>query len=148
MNKKILLFGIILSVLIIMMLPSISAYEFNESVKENKLKFKDKFFEDIKEVFNIRLLNNLNVIKKYLTNDIWSILLDIINDIIGAITIYITFKGINTMFAILIPPFVSIPLVVMMKLIEFGVYGAIMFDLIRNIILLIINIFSQPSASS
>ena len=126
-----------------MMLPSFSAYEFNESVKEKKLKLKNTLLNDIKELLNIRILNRLNLLKKYLTKDIWSILFDMINDIIGAIVIYITFKGINTMFAILIPPFVSIPLVFMMKLIEFGVYVAIMFDFIRNIILLIIEIFPQ-----
>ena len=126
-----------------MMLPSFSAYEFNESVKEKKLKLKNTLLNDIKELLNIRILNRLNLLKKYLTKDIWSIIFDMINDIIGAIVIYITFKGINTMFAILIPPFVSIPLVFMMKLIEFGVYVAIMFDFIRNIILLIIEIFPQ-----
>jgi hypothetical protein len=148
MNKKILLFGSILSVLIMMMLPSISAYEFNESVKVTKFKINNNFIDDINKVLNLNLLNNLNLLKNYLKNDIWSILFDMINDIIGALTIFITFKGINTLFAILIPPFVSIPLVFMMKLIEFGVYGAILFDLIRNIILLIINIFSQPNVSS
>jgi hypothetical protein len=124
-----------------MMIPSISAIEYNEIEQEWESKINDGLiFEEIEEL-KTRLSRNFERIKNILDTNIWSILLDIINDIIGAIVIFVTFNGINSLFLLLIPPFVSIPLVVMMKLIEFGVYGAILFDLIRNILNLIITIF-------
>ncbi len=148
MNKKILLFGSIFIVFILMILPSISAVEFNEVVKENESKLKDTILNDIREVYKIRILNKLKLIKNYLIDDIWTILWNIINDIIGAIVINITFKGINALFLVLIPPFVSFPLIWMMRVIEFGVYGAILFDLVRNIINLIIYIITPTNTLS
>ena len=137
MKKKILLFGSIFIVLILIISPSISAVEFNEVVEENEPKLKDTILDEIGEVLKFRFLNKLNLIKNYLLDDIWTIIWNIINDIFGALVIKITFKGINALFLVLIPPFISIPLIWMMGVIEFGVYGAIFFDLVRNIINLI-----------
>jgi hypothetical protein len=146
MKRKIILFVSVLTVLVLMVAPSISAIEYNEIVNENESKLNNILLYERIEDLNIRMLSNLERIGNNFDDDIWSILWDMINDIIGAIVIYFTFNGINMLFLLLIPPFVSFPLVLMMKLIEFGVYGAILFDLIRNLFVLIINIIS-PSGS-
>jgi hypothetical protein len=146
MKRKIILFVSVLTVLVLMVAPSISAIEYNEIVNENESKLNNILVYERIEDLNIRMLSNLERIGNNFDDDIWSILWDMINDIIGAIVIYFTFNGINMLFLLLIPPFVSFPLVLMMKLIEFGVYGAILFDLIRNLFVLIINIIS-PSGS-
>jgi hypothetical protein len=132
----------ILILLFLLLLPSISAIEYNEIIIENESKFEDVILDNIKEVFKIRVLNKLKMIKNFFIDDIWTLLWDIINDIIGAIVTYIIFKANNALFLLLIPPFVSIPLTLMMKIIEFAVYGAIIFDLIRDIINLIFYIAS------
>ncbi len=129
-------------------MPSIPALEYEEIVKENELRLKYTLIDEIKEVLKIRILNKLKMIKNYLTEDIWTYLLDIINDIIGAIVIYITFKGINALFLLLIPPFISFPLIWMMRMIEYGVYAAILFDLVRNIINIILFIISPNNSFS
>jgi hypothetical protein len=137
----------ILILLFLLLLPSISAIEYNEIIIENESKFEDVILDNIKEVFKIRVLNKLKMIKNFFIDDIWTLLWDIINDIIGAIVTYIIFKANNALFLLLIPPFVSIPLTLMMKIIEFAVYGAIIFDLIRDIINLIFYIASPTDTN-
>lgn len=139
--KKILnLFLSILAVFLLMILPSISAIEYNEISDENESRLKDTLVNENLEFFKNRILDNFEKIRNYLNEEIWSILWDMINDIIGAILIYFVFNAINALYMLLIPPFVSVPLVLMMKLIEFGIYGTIIFDLIRNLFILITNI--------
>lgn len=148
MKRKIIFFVSVLTVFILMIIPSISAIEYNEIVNENESKLNNKLvYERIKDL-KIRILYIFQRIENNFDDDIWSILWDMINDIIGAIVIYFTFNGINIIFLLLIPPIVSFPLVLMMKLIEFGVYGAILFDFIRNLFILVINIISVLSSFS
>jgi hypothetical protein len=142
MKRKIIFFVSVLTVFILMIVPSISAIEYKEIVNESESKLNNTLvYERIKD-FKIRLLNIFQIIENNFDYDILSILWDMINDIIGAIVIYFTFNGINIIFLLLIPPLISFPLVLMMKLIQFGVYGAILFDLIRNLFILIIDIIS------
>ncbi len=146
MKRKIMLFFSVLTVFILMIVPSISAIEYNEIVNENESRLKNTLLDEKIEDLKIRILSHLERIENNFDEDIWSILWEIINDIIGAIVICITFKFVNMIFLLLIPPFISILLVMMMKLIKFGVYCAILFDIVRNIFILFSNIIS-PSGS-
>ena len=146
--KRKLLFGCVLITFLFMMVPSLSAIEYHEIVTEHESRLKDTLvYEKIEDVKN-RLVHSLQRIQNTLNNDILAILWDIIEDIIGIIVIFITFNGIDLLFLLLIPIFVSIPLIAMMKLIELGVYGAIVFDIARNIIELIMLFISPTHISS
>ena len=146
--KRKLLFGCVLITFIFMMVPSLSALEYNEIVAENESRLKDTLVYERIDALKSRLAHSLKRIENILNDDIWSILWDIINDIIGIIVIFITFNGIDLLFLLLIPLFVSIPLIAMMKVIELGVYGAILFDIARNIADLIMYIISPTNTSS
>jgi len=146
MKRKIMLFVSVLTFFILMIVPSISAIEYNEIVNENQSRLKNTLVDERIEDLKIRILSHLEGIENNFDDGVWSILWDIINDIIGAIVICITFKFVNMLFLLLIPPFISILLVMMMKLIKFGVYCAILFDIVRNIFILFNDIIS-PSGS-
>jgi len=146
--KRKLLFGCVLITFLFMMVPSLSAIEYNEIVTENESRLKDTLVYEKIEDLKSKIVNSLQRIENTLNDDIWSILWDIINDIIGIIVILITFNGIDLLFLLLIPLFVSIPLIAMMKIIEFGVYGAILFDIARNIFDLIMLFISPINTSS
>ena len=146
--KRKLLFGCVLITFIFMMVPSLSALEYNEIVAENESRLKDTLVYERIDALKSRLAHSLKRIENILNDDIWSILWDIINDIIGIIVIFITFNSIDLLFLLLIPIFVSIPLIAMMKVIELGVYGAILFDIARNIADLIMYIISPTNTSS
>jgi len=146
--KRKLLFGCVLITFLFMMVPSLSAIEYHEIITENESRLKDTLVYEKIEDLKSRIVNRLTTIENTLNDDIWSILWDIINDIIGIIVILITFNGIDLLFLLLIPLFVSIPLIAMMKIIEFGVYGAILFDIARNIFDLIMLFISPINTSS
>ena len=145
-KRKIMFFVSVFAFFILMIVPSISAVEYNEIINQNESRLKNILIEGRIKVLKNRILSQIELYKNNFNNDIWSILWDIINDIIGAVVICITFKFVNMLFLLLIPPFVSIFLVIMMNFIKFGVYFATLFDIVRNIFRLFNTIIS-PSGS-
>jgi len=148
MKRKIMFFVSLFVFFILIIVPSISAVEYNEIINQNELRLKNILIDErIKDFKNI-ILSQTEIYENNFNDNIWSILWDIINDIIGAAVICITFKFINILFLLLIPPFVSIFLLIMMNLIKFGVYFAILFDIVRNIFRLFNTIISPSSSCS
>ncbi len=126
MKKRIILFGSLLTVFLLVMLPSISAIEYNEIINEKETKLKETLGYK-----NTELLKNK--ISNYLKNDQDLKLIDLIKDIIGLIVVFFVFNSINLILKLFVPNFISNPLVLMMKLIQYFVYGAITLDMIRTI---------------
>ena len=148
MKRKIMFFVSLFVFFILIIVPSISAVEYNEIINQNELRLKNILIDErIKDFKNI-ILSQTEIYENNFNDNIWSILWDIINDIIGAVVICITFKFVNILFLLLIPPFVSIFLVIMMNFIKFGVYFAILFDIVRNIFRLFNTIISPSSSCS
>ena len=78
--KRKIMFGCVLIISLLIMLPSISAIEYNEIFNENRSRLKDILANEGIEDLKIRILNNLKRIGNNLNEDIWTILWNIIND--------------------------------------------------------------------